>query len=132
MALRIEIMATSGAEPQARATSVVATGDSPSAVEKLPMGARVLKDFVDHPITKLVVGLILIVTSSAEAYYSFHDDLSQFRVRAHHGLIVLGFINVLAAIPNLVQGFQHYIEFRAKSRELLRLKRGPGKKRAGA
>ena len=124
-------MATSEAEPQTRAAPKGAVGVSGRPDEGLPMVARQIKRFVDHPVTKLVVGLILIVTSSAEAYYSFHDDLSHLHLRAHHGLLVLGFVNVLAAIPNLVQGFQQYIEFRAQARELIRLKRKLRAKRAG-
>ena len=90
--------------------------------DDLPKVARHIKGFVEHPVTRLVVGLILIVTSSVEAYDSFHNDLYRWRLRAHHGLLVLGFVNVLAAIPSLIEGLGHYLAFRAKARALLRLK----------
>ncbi len=87
--------------------------------DELPRVARLIKGFVEHPVTRLAIGLILIVTSSFEAYDSFANDLNPWRPRAHHGLLVLGIVNVLAAIPNLVEGFQHYLAFRSKVPRLI-------------
>lgn len=68
-----------------------------------PILNRVRK-FTDHPITKLVLGLILVVSSIAEGYSTFFDDLSHFRFRAHHGLLLFGLANVLACLPDLIEG----------------------------
>jgi hypothetical protein len=74
-----------------------------------PLVSR-LKKFTDHPVTKLVLGLILMVSSGAEAYETLFDDMSHFRFRAHHGLFLFAFMNVLAAIPDLVEGLEEEIE----------------------
>jgi hypothetical protein len=69
-----------------------------------------LKKFTDHPITKLVLGLILMLSAVAEGYSTFFDDMSRFRLRAHHGLFVFAFVNVLAALPGLLEGLEEELE----------------------
>ena len=59
---------------------------------------------VDHPITKLSVGLVLFVTGFLEAYQAFSQDFSQFQVGAHHGIMVFGFVNMISSIPDIVEG----------------------------
>jgi hypothetical protein len=68
-----------------------------------------VRKFTDHPITKLVLGLILVVSSIAEGYDTFYDDLSHFRFRAHHGLLLFGLANVLACLPDLIEGMDKAI-----------------------
>jgi hypothetical protein len=46
--------------------------------------ARALKCFVDHPVTKLGVGLILIASGLIETYDTVPDGLHRFRVRVGH------------------------------------------------
>jgi hypothetical protein len=82
--------------------------------------ARALKGFVDHPITKLVVGLILIASGLIEAYDTVLDDLHRLRVRVGHGVVILGVVNVLASLPEVIEGIENwiiYLEGRANSRQ---------------
>ena len=62
------------------------------------------KRFIEHPITKLCVGLILFFSGFVEAYHSFADDYEALRVGAHHGLMLFGFVNMLASIPDVLEG----------------------------
>ncbi len=96
----------------------MATTEAPADSDRLPRVSRWIKAFVDNPFTKLTVGLILIVTSSLETYYSFHDDLNHVRIRVHHGIVILGFVNVLAALPSLIEGLEHFLAFREKVPQL--------------
>ena len=70
-----------------------------------------LKRFVDHPITKLVVGLILIASGLIEAYDTVLDDLHHLRVRVGHGVVILGLVNVLASLPGVIQGIDHWLSY---------------------
>jgi hypothetical protein len=82
--------------------------------------ARALKRFVDHPVTKLVVGLILIVSGLIEAYDTVLDDLHRLRVRVGHGVVIVGLVNVLASLPEVIDGIENwiiYLEGRANSRQ---------------
>ena len=82
--------------------------------------ALALKRFVDHPITKLVVGLILIASGLIEAYDTVLDDLHRLRVRVGHGVVILGVVNVLASLPEVIEGIENwiiYLEGKANSRQ---------------
>jgi hypothetical protein len=82
--------------------------------------ARALKRFVDHPVTKLFVGLILIVSGLIEAYDTVLDDLHRLRVRVGHGVVILGVVNVLASLPEVIEGIENwiiYLEGRVNSRQ---------------
>ena len=71
--------------------------------------ALALKRFVDHPITKLVVGLILIASGLIEAYDTVLDDLHRLRVRVGHGVVILGFVHVLASLPGVIEGIDRWL-----------------------
>lgn len=77
---------------------------------------RAIRKFVEHPITNLSVGLVLFGSGFAEAYGSMYTDFANMNIGAHHGLMVFGFINVLASIPDLIEGVSSgvsYFEHRA-------------------
>jgi hypothetical protein len=82
--------------------------------------ALALKRFVDHPVTKLVVGLILIASGLIETFDTVLDDLHRLRVRVGHGVVLLGVVNVLASLPEVIEGIEHwlgYLEGREDSRQ---------------
>ena len=82
--------------------------------------ALALKRFVDHPMTRLGVGLILIASGLMEAYDTVLDDFHRLRVRVGHGVVLLGVVNVLASLPDVIQGIEHwlrYLEGREDSRQ---------------
>ena len=70
----------------------------PGGLQRL---ARALKRFVDHPVTKLGVGLILIASGLIETDDTVLDDLHHLRVRVGHGVVILGLVNVLASLPGV-------------------------------
>src|SRR6516162_1697560 len=78
---------------------------------KLRRLAGALKRFVDHPVTKLAVGLILIVSGLIEAYDTVLDDLHRLRVRVGHGVVILGVVNVLASLPEVIDGIEHWLSY---------------------
>jgi hypothetical protein len=80
----------------------------PGTLQRL---ARALKRFVDHPVTKLVVGLILIVSGLIEAYDTVLDDLHRLRVRVGHGVVILGVVNVLASLPEVIEGIEQWLNY---------------------
>ena len=73
--------------------------------------AMALKRFVDHPITRLGVGLILIASGLIEAYDTALDDLHHLRARVGHGVVILGVVNVLASLPEVIQGIEHWLRY---------------------
>jgi hypothetical protein len=82
--------------------------------------AGALKGFVDHPVTKLGVGLILIASGLIEAYDTILNDFHRLRVRVGHGVVILGVVNVLASLPEVIEGIERwfsYFEGREDSRQ---------------
>jgi hypothetical protein len=73
--------------------------------------ARALKRVVDHPLMKLFVGLILIASGVIEAYDTVWDDFHRLRVRVGHGVIFLGVVNVLASLPDVIEGVEHWLSY---------------------
>jgi hypothetical protein len=100
----------------------MATTQARPAIRHLSRTSQRVKRFVEHPFTKLTVGLILVTTSSVEIYHSFYDDLNHLRLRVHHGLLLLGFVNVLAAVPGLIEGLERFLNGREEIPTILRSK----------
>jgi hypothetical protein len=73
--------------------------------------ALALKRFVDHPITRLVVGLILIVSGMIEAYDTVLDGFHRLRVRVGHGVVILGVVHVLASLPEVIDGLERWLSY---------------------
>lgn len=72
-----------------------------------------LRRIVGHPLTQLGVALVLVVTSVIELSQTFVDDFYASRVRATHGLLVVGIWQLLRTLPDLVEGIERYLESRA-------------------
>ena len=68
-----------------------------------------MRAFVDHPVTRLVVAIILIISGFIEAYDTFAEDVSHLRVRIGHGIILLGFINAFSSLPPVVDGIERWL-----------------------
>jgi hypothetical protein len=75
--------------------------------------ALALKRFVDHPLIKLGVGLILIASGVIEAYDTVLGDLHRLRVRVGHGVVILGVAHVLASLPEVIEGIERWLGFAA-------------------
>jgi hypothetical protein len=75
-----------------------------------------IKRFVEHPLTKLGIGLILITSGVVETYDTIAEDIQTGRLRLGHGVILLGFVNALAALPELIEGIERWLRY-LESRE---------------
>ena len=71
---------------------------------------------MDHPITHLLVGLILILTGLAETFHSLTEEGRAFRVAAHHGIIILGVFQVLQCLPHIFEGLEKWVQALEKGR----------------
>ncbi|RUL88531.1 tetratricopeptide repeat protein [Tautonia sociabilis] len=70
-----------------------------------------LRDFVENPGVKLFAGLLLITAGLAETYETFYADLASFQPRAHHALVIFGFLNVLGTFPDLLEGLEYGLKY---------------------
>ncbi len=62
-----------------------------------------IRRFVNHPAMKLSMGFILFISGFFEGYQSFLD-FSNFKLGAHHGIMVFGLFNMLASMPDMLEG----------------------------
>jgi hypothetical protein len=70
-----------------------------------------IRFFSEHPITRLVVGLILFLSGFAESYRSFSQDFSHLWLGAHHGIMIFGLFNMIASIPDIIEGLASGADF---------------------
>ena len=62
-----------------------------------------LHTFLEHPTTNMATALILITASLAEGWGSFIDDLTEFNIGVHHGVLVFGVIMLLRGIVEALE-----------------------------
>ena len=82
--------------------------------------ARHIRGFVEHPVTNLVKGLILMTIGLTDASHTVREDIAHKQFRVGHGLVIIGFFSVLGALPHLLEGLDasaRYLELREKERE---------------
>lgn len=80
--------------------------------------ARAITSFVDNPLTNLVKGVALLTIGLADASHSLQEDLANGRLRAGHGMVILGVFGILGALPHLLEGLEassRYLQTRQRS-----------------
>ncbi|MGH7231207.1 MAG: hypothetical protein ACREJU_07595 [Nitrospiraceae bacterium] len=68
--------------------------------------AMALKQKVNNLYVNLTVAVILFVTGFADGWDSLQEDMRNFHLRAHHGVMVYGFFGMLKSIPDIFEGFE--------------------------
>ena len=58
----------------------------------------------DSPLIKFTTGMVLLTSGLDEAIETIFADLSALELGAHHGVMVLGFVNVLSSLPDMLDG----------------------------
>jgi hypothetical protein len=106
--------------PSKQEEEKLTTAESPSIppVEKPePRFIDALKAFVEHPTTKLVVAIILIVSGLIETLDTVKEDVSNLRVRVGHGIILLGLVNAFSSLPPVIDGIERWLKAAEIKRE---------------
>ncbi|MGH7232578.1 MAG: hypothetical protein ACREJU_14650 [Nitrospiraceae bacterium] len=68
--------------------------------------ANQLKHIIEHPCVNLTVAMILFLSGLAEGWDSFQEDMRNFHLRAHHGVMVYGLFSMLKSIPDIFEGLE--------------------------
>ncbi len=74
------------------------------ARERLYGGLRRLEATAKSPYVELVVGLVLVTTGLFEAGETLFADIAEGDVGVHHGIIVLGIVHAIKALPGAITG----------------------------
>ena len=53
---------------------------------------------------KFITGVVLLTSGIDEAFDTLFADLSALKLGAHHGVMMLGFVNVLSSLPDMLDG----------------------------
>jgi uncharacterized membrane protein HdeD (DUF308 family) len=64
---------------------------------------ELLKLFIDHPITNIVIAIVLIVSSLLEGWESFSEDISEFDLGVHHGVLLFGVVMLLRGVVEALE-----------------------------
>ena len=68
-----------------------------------------LHHWVDNPMARLLVGLILFTTSLADLLKDLDEGF-----RAEHGVVVYGFFMILRTLPELQHGLENISSFKKR------------------
>jgi hypothetical protein len=102
-------MVSSDQDADAIAIQTTSTGSVEEPKTRWPF-LHAVRAFVDHPITRLAVAIILIISGFIEAFDTFKEDVSHLRVRIGHGIILLGFMNAFSSLPPVVDGIERWLK----------------------
>jgi hypothetical protein len=92
----------------------------PEGNDLLAKTGRAVTSFLESPVTNLVKGVLLMLIGLSEAVHTLGDDLAHFHPRVGHGLVIIGFFSVLAAVPEFIEGVEagrRYVASRGGNRE---------------
>lgn len=69
-----------------------------------------LRRIVKNRYLNLLVGLTLIAMSANEVWESLADGFDLTDLNSHAGLALIGFLHILKALPDLLEGLEHLEE----------------------
>lgn len=81
------------------------------------------KKLVHNPWIDFSVGIILAASGLFEAIDTFPQELSDFKLGAHHGVLVLGIATVLRALASMFAGLEFIDEGEYAEKERLKGKK---------
>jgi len=75
-----------------------------------------IKSLAESSWLKFTTGVVLLTSGLDEAAETLFEDLSALELGAHHGVMVLGFVNVLSSLPDMLDGLTGTIPGRRRGR----------------
>ncbi len=63
-----------------------------------------IKALAESSWMKFTTGIVLLTSGLDEAIDTLFADISALELGAHHGVMVLGFVNVLSSLPDMLDG----------------------------
>jgi hypothetical protein len=77
---------------------------------------RTLQRIAEHPYLNIVVGLILLYSGIFETVHEL-KGLEDFKIGAHHGVILFAILHIFKALPHVFEGLK-YIEKAGKEKRI--------------
>ncbi len=78
---------------------------SPSLLLRFNRGiSQGVRAVAESPWMKFTTGVVLLTSGLDEAIDTLFADLTSLELGAHHGVMLLGFVNVLSALPDMLEG----------------------------
>ena len=63
-----------------------------------------IKSLAESTWIKFTTGIVLLTSGLDEAMETLFSDISALELGAHHGVMVLGFVNILSSLPDMLDG----------------------------
>ncbi len=77
---------------------------APAVVRYKRSLAAGIKSLAESTWIKFTTGIVLLTSGLDEAVETLFADISALELGAHHGVMVLGFVNVLSSLPDMLDG----------------------------
>ena len=72
--------------------------------------SQVLRYLSKNKVLHLLVGIFAVSAGLAEVADTIMEDIVNFNLRGHHGLVVLGFWHCLTCLPDILDGIDNWQE----------------------
>ena len=77
---------------------------APAVVRYKRSLAAGIKSLAESTWIKFTTGIVLLTSGLDEAVETLFSDISALELGAHHGVMVLGFVNILSSLPDMLDG----------------------------
>ncbi len=71
-----------------------------------------IRRVADNPWLRVLVALILVATGVSETLTELEADVADMALRAHHGVLLYGVVDLLRTLPDLFEGIAGIAEVR--------------------
>ena len=70
------------------------------------MSKRIIKKITENPYLNLGVGIIFLLSGISETLSEL-QELEEFKLGAHHGVIIFSIMHILKTLPDIFEGLEY-------------------------
>ena len=72
----------------------------------MPSSKRIIKKITENPYLNMGVGIIFLWSGISETLSEL-QELEEFKMGAHHGVIIFSIMHILKTLPDIFEGMEY-------------------------
>lgn len=77
-----------------------------------------LRKITHSPYLLLMSGIVLFISSGYEIWKDFSEASNGIHLGVHHGIFILSLIQILQAVPDIIEGFNQLNEAKSENKKV--------------